>query len=157
VGCGDNLSAPDAATGKDGGMDANNSKFTILASFDPAMMQNPEGVLVISNTVYAGIAALGQVVQITTPGSFRSFGNLPAPVSNTFTRGLAAEAAGNVYVGVGASGATPMPAPGIYKIPAAGGTATLFSSSNMMNFPNALDIDGTKMYVTDSAAGRILE
>ena len=70
---------------------------------------------------------------------------------------MAANAAGDIFVGVGAAGANPVPVPGIYRVPAAGGQATLFASSNLMVFPNALDFDGTELYVTDSASGRVFE
>ena len=131
--------------------------FTTLATFDPAKFELPEGVVSVNGAVYAGLAPLGQVVKIAEPEMVQSFGALPSPVADTYTLGLAANAAGDIFVGVGASGPNPTPEPGVYRIPAAGGTAQLFASSTMMPFPNAIEVDGTTLYVTDSATGRILE
>lgn len=158
IGCGDDKAADvDARPSDDAGLDASPAQFTTLATFDAMMGQLPEGVVAVGDVVYAGLAPRGEVVRIATPGMAQAFGNLPPPVSNTFTLGLAANAAGDIFVGVGASGANPSPVPGVYRIPAAGGTATVFAVSPMMNFPNSILVDGTRLYVTDSAAGRILE
>jgi hypothetical protein len=158
VGCGDNTIPPGAGIDAPGtGDDVAPEKFTTLASFDPAMGQNPEGVVSIDGVPLVGLAPLGQIVRVPAGGAPEPFGNLPAPVANTFTLGLAANAAGEIFVGVGASGAAPTPAPGVYKIPAAGGEATLFADALNLQFPNALDFDGSDLYVTDSAAGRVFK
>lgn len=157
IGCGDNNAAIDAPRSDDARIDAPPNPFTTLAEFDPAMGQLPEGVVTVGGVVYVGLAPRGEIVRIATPGSVQAFGTIPAPVADTFTLGLAANAAGDIFVAVGASGANPTPAPGIYRIPAAGGTATEFATSAMMPFPNAIEVNGTRLFVTDSSAGRILE
>ncbi|HEU0033093.1 MAG TPA: hypothetical protein VFQ53_20815 [Kofleriaceae bacterium] len=158
AGCGDNL-RPEGGNG--GGSDGGGSNdgpggnaFTTLASFDPAMGQLPEGITVSGGNVYVGLAPLGQVVKVDG-GTFTAFGNLPGTVKDTYTLGLAPNAAGDIFVGVGVAGAAPVPAPGIYKIPAAGGQATLFASAAAMVFPNGLDVDGSILYVADSGSGKI--
>lgn len=155
VGCGDDKATPDGPSDAD--VDAPPNPFTTLASFDPTMGQLPEGVVTVNGVAYVGLAALGQIVKIATPGTVEMFGNLPAPVADTFTLGLTANAAGDIFVAVGAAGANPTPAPGVYRIPAAGGTAQVFSTSATMTFPNGIDADGTSLYVTDSGGGRIYE
>lgn len=155
--CGDNKAAggPDSGPTDDAlTVDGPPEKFQILASFDPAMGQLPEGVVIGSDgKPLVSLAPLGQIVKVDG-GTFTAFGNVGTAM-DTFTLGLAIDAAGDVYVGVGESGANPTPNAGIYKIPAAGGAATLFASANAMVFPNALDFDGTDLYVTDSTAGRV--
>ena len=157
IGCGDNSAGTPDARPKDAGMDAQGNAFTTLASFDPMKGELPEGVTSVNGATYVGLAPLGDIVKITAPGTVQPFGSIPDPVMNTFTLGLAANAAGEIFVGVGASGATPSPAPGVYKIAATGGMAQVFAVSPMMSFPNAIDVDGDKLYVTDSASGRIFE
>ena len=156
IGCGGNDAAVDAHPG-DPQIDAPRNPFMTLVRFDVGMQQLPEGVVSIRGLVHVGLAPLGQIVKITSPGVFKPFGELPLPISNTYTLGLVANANDEIFVAVGASGPNPMPGPGVYKLPAAGGTALLFSSSPLMTFPNGIDLDGTKLYVTDSSAGRILE
>ena len=51
----------------------------------------------------------------------------------------------------------PSPSPGVYRIPAAGGTAVSFASTAGMAFPNGLDFEGNTLYVTDSSNGTIYE
>lgn len=157
IGCGDNAAVPDARPSDDAGDDAPGSRFTTLAMFDPAMGQLAEGVVVVGGVTYAGLAPRGEIIRIATPGMPQPFGAISAPVSNTFTLGLAANAAGEIFVAVGASGPTPTPPPGVYKIPATGGAATVFSVSPMMNNPNAIVVSGDKLFVSDSASGRIFE
>jgi sugar lactone lactonase YvrE len=156
IGCGDDGRAkPDGGTDDDADVP---NPFTTLATFDPTKGELPEGLVSAGGAVYVGLAPLGQVVKITAPNMVQSFGALPSPVADTYTLGLAANAAGDIFIGVGASGANPTPAPGVYRIPAAGGTAQVFASSpQMMPFPNSIEIDGTTLYVTDSSTGRILE
>jgi hypothetical protein len=162
IACGDNkvpAGGDDDGGDDDAGVDGppGPDAFTNLATFDPAMGQQPEGVLSLNGEIFVSLANLGKVVKLNADGTFADFGTLPGVVKDTFTLGLAANAAGEIFVGVGQSGVAPVPPPGIYKIPAAGGTATLFASNANMKFPNALDFDGTDLYVSDSGSMRIFK
>jgi sugar lactone lactonase YvrE len=71
--------------------------------------------------------------------------------------GLAISAAGDVYVAVAAPDPTKYQA-GIYKIPKAGGDATLFAKDAAMVFPNGIAFDSTgNLYVTDAIAGAVFK
>ncbi|HWO17205.1 MAG TPA: hypothetical protein VNO30_00455 [Kofleriaceae bacterium] len=154
IGCGD-----DGRAKPDGGADDADvpNPFTTLATFDPTKGELPEGLVSAGGALYVGLAPLGQVVKITAPNEVQSFGALPTPVTNTYTLGLAANAAGDLFVGVGASGLAPTPPPGVYRIPAAGGMAQVFATSPQMPFPNSIEVAGNTLYVADSAMGQILE
>jgi hypothetical protein len=158
IGCGDNAKGkPDGSMPGDAEVDAPPNPFTTLATFDPALGELPEGVITLNGVVYVGLAPLGKIVKIATPGTVEMFGSLPAPVTSTYTLGLAANAAGDIFVGVGVAGTGFMPPPGVYRIPAAGGTAAVFATSAAMTFPNGIDVVGNKLYVTDSSVGKIFE
>lgn len=130
---------------------------SVLASFDLAMSQHPEGVASVDGTPFVGFVGLGKIVRVNADKTYTEFGTMPGTVNNTFTIGIVPDASGNLFVGVGATGASPVPAPGIYKIAATGGTATRFDVTGGTMFPNGLDLDGTDLYVTDSAAGKIFQ
>jgi sugar lactone lactonase YvrE len=157
LGCGDNAKGVTQPDGRDTSKDSGSDVFDTLLAFSAAMGQLPEGVVAVNNVPFVGFAPAGLVVRVVEHDTLMAHGNLPAPVADTFTLGLAANTTGEIFVGVGASGANPTPAPGIYKIPAAGGQATLFASNNAMKFPNGLDFDDVKLYATDSAAGRVFD
>jgi hypothetical protein len=158
VGCGkEQSSSGDDDPSVDASIDAPHNPFKTVATFNPAMRQQPDGVVSINNVIYVGLAPLGQIVKITAPGAFEPFGQIPGPVSNTLTLGLAANIAGEIFIAVAAAGPNPTPLPGVYKLPATGGMAQLFSRSSFMIHPNGIDVHGGKLYVTDSEAGRIIE
>ena len=159
VGCGrDEAVGPDGRVGTpDGGVDSGPSVFTTLARFDVSTGQLPEGVASQDGVPLVGLAPLGQILRVPPSGSPQLFGSVPQPTTDTFTLGLAVDASGDVFVGVGASGAAPSPAPGVYRIAATGGPGRLFASAPGLVFPNGIDIDRGLLYVTDSASGRIFE
>jgi sugar lactone lactonase YvrE len=125
---------------------------TFVAHFDPAKGQLPEGLIVAADgTAYVGFAPTGQVEKVDTMGKVTDFGQVPAPPANGgFVLGIVLDGSGNLYVGA----ASFNPAnyqPGIYKVPAAGGMATLFAKDAAMNFPNGLVFDGQgNLFVGDS-------
>ena len=155
--CGDNKDVTGTQVDAPIRIDAPPEVFDTLLQFNPSTRQLPEGVTVVGDVPYVGFAPIGMVVRVQEHDTLVLHGQIPAPVANTFTLGLAANPAGEIFVGVGASGAAPTPTPGIYKFPAAGGAATLFASSNAMTFPNGLDFDGALLFATDSSAGRVFE
>jgi sugar lactone lactonase YvrE len=168
AGCqGDDSSAPpvtsDASTARDSSStsDAHGDGASSEAGATPTFLAhipgNPEGLWqVTAGSPIVSIA--GGATLLTVSGSstttFSSLVAADAAALNTFTLGITSDTAGNVYVGVAATGAGPNPAPGIYKIPSAGGTATLFSAASAvtpaMNFANGLDWMNGNLYVADS-------
>jgi sugar lactone lactonase YvrE len=115
----------------------------------------PEGLwLTDAGTPLMGLAPLGEIVSVAPDGGAARFAFVgDAGASNSFTLGITQDSTGNVYVGVGV-GTTPdagnVPAPGVYRVPSDGGTATLFSSAGQMKFANGLDFMGTTLFVADS-------
>ncbi|MCU0686030.1 MAG: hypothetical protein MUF34_27930, partial [Polyangiaceae bacterium] len=93
---------------------------TVLASFDAALGELPEGIAVDgSGTPYVGFAPKAEIVELRPDGSSRSsFAKLPAPPPDGqgFMTGLALDAAGNLYAAL-ASFKADVAAPGVYRVP----------------------------------------
>ncbi len=139
---------------------------TFLVQLDSTQGQLTEGLWEVSPSAVEGIgttgtpitgyAPLAQLVAAQADGGAASFGALASGAAqSTYTLGITTDAAGNVYVGLAAAAAPPNnPAPGIYKLPAGGGTATAFSVGSAvtpaMGFPNGLDFIGADLFVADS-------
>jgi sugar lactone lactonase YvrE len=157
VACGDDSGTIDYPNGldarqRDGGPGAADGSLTsnVLANFDVASGELPEGLTIAGGSPLVGFAPTGRVVRVNG-SSVTEFGQIPSP-SMTYTTGLATDADGNVYAGVAAVGATPLPPPGVYKFAPEGGVPTLFASSATpaMTFPNGLDVKDTDLFITDS-------
>jgi sugar lactone lactonase YvrE len=160
----DSTAAPasDASTARDSSSSTSDARAeaggaapTFLAHFAG---QNPEGLWeTAAGTPIVGYAGGATLVSVAG-GATTTFSSLAAPgdaaMLNTFTLGITSDTTGNIYVGVAATGTPPNPAPGIYKIPGAGGVATLFSAASAvtppMNFANGLDFMGGNLFVADS-------
>jgi sugar lactone lactonase YvrE len=158
---------PDAmADTSDAATDSGPAVPTVIASFDSAMGQLPEGLWEISPDAVEFVGTTGRPITAWVPlaapvtigvdGGVSSFGTLTAGAAqSTYTLGVITDASGSVYYAVAASAAPPNdPAPGIYRLPAAGGTATPFSLGGAvtpnMNFANGLDFIGDNLFVADS-------
>jgi hypothetical protein len=129
---------------------------TTLAKFDPVQGELPEGIAVqhigTATNILVGFAPQGRIVSVLGDGGVSEFAKFTNP-NNTFTLGMALDTANNVYVAVANTGASPSPAPGVYKIAAAGGTPALFTTvapGITFGFVNGLDFVGTDLYMTDS-------
>jgi sugar lactone lactonase YvrE len=148
------------ATGTGGAMPA--AVATWVAKLDSSKFQLPEGLAMnaAGDTAYVGIAPTGQVLKINVAdGVVSPFGTVPAPPPGNkgFVLGVQTDKAGDFYVAV-ASFDPAAYQPGIYKIPAAGGAATLFASDAAMTFPNGLVFDSKGvLFVTDSGSGSIFK
>ena len=156
----DSSAAPttDASTARDSSStsDARTEGGGAAPTFLAHINGNPEGLWqVTAGSPIVSIAG-GATLLTVSGGNTTTFSSLAgeAGALNTFTLGITSDTAGNVYVAVAATGATPNPAPGIYKIPAGGGAATIFSAASAvtpaMNFANGLDFMGGNLYVADS-------
>ncbi len=128
----------------------------LLVQFDAAAGELPEGLALAGDTAYVGFAPSSQIVRVAlASGQTTPFGTLPVAVAGKgFMTGLAISAAGQVYAGLASF--DPQVQPGIYRVPAAGGAATLFASHEALAFPNALAFDGSgALWVTDSGSGSV--
>jgi sugar lactone lactonase YvrE len=136
----------------EGGGEASGPAVTFLVHFDRTKNEQPEGLWELDSGVpVVGLAPLATLVTVADAGA-HGFGTIgeAGTAAASFTLGIATDPAKNVYVGVGAAGAGPVPAPGVYKFSPAGEAGTLFASAAAMNFPNGLDFVGSILYVADS-------
>jgi sugar lactone lactonase YvrE len=152
-------SSASATTGTGGTGGATPAVPTFVAHLDPAKGELPEGLFVVGNKAYVGLAALGKIVTVDlTSGTVADFGSIPAPPMNGgFMLGIVADAAGNVYVGFG-GGPGMVVKNGVYKIPAAGGAVTApWAADPAMNFPNGLILDDKGNVVVADSGGTIFK
>lgn len=131
---------------------------TVAAAFSAAQFELAEGLAVHQGLPLVGFAPQGRLAKILPDGGQATFAAFASP-ADTFTLGLAVDGQNAVYVAVAASGASPVPPPGVYKVDPDGGTPAPFSSADAgtFAFPNGLDFVGTDLYVSDSATGKILK
>ena len=128
----------------------------VLAAFDPAAGELPEGVATKDGFAYVGFAPLGEIVRVDLrTGKRTPFAKVPKPVPGKgFMTGLTFGPDGLLYAGLVSF--DPSVQPGIYRIPAAGGQGALFAKDAHMVFPNGLAFDAAgALFVTDSAAGAV--
>jgi sugar lactone lactonase YvrE len=143
----------------EGGAAGGGASIEVIADFDPAAGQLPEGIAVLGGQAYVGLAPTGEIVGVDLDpvGAPAGYANLPPPAAGTaFMTGMEVDATGQLYVAMASFAGDP--APGIYRAPAGGGAATLFASDPGMYFPNGLAFasDGS-LLVTDSAAGAVFQ
>src|SRR3984957_14425440 len=131
---------------------------SMVAAFDPAAGELPEGVATKDGFAYVGFAPVGEIARVDLrTGSRAHFAKLPKPVPGKgFMTGLAFGPDGLLYAALVSF--DPTVQQGIYRVGSTGGDATLFAKDPKMVFPNGLSFDATgKLFVTDSAAGAIFE
>lgn len=129
---------------------------TLVAHFDTALGQLPEGLVLNGDTAFVGFAPTSQVARVElSTGVAEPYGELPLPIANKgFMTGLAQSPSGEIYAGLASF--VPEVQAGIYRIPKAGGAATLFAKDEALPFPNALAFDANgELWVTDSATGSV--
>jgi DNA-binding beta-propeller fold protein YncE len=131
---------------------------TMVTAFDPAAGELPEGVATKGGFAYVGFAPLGEIAKIEIgTGTRTRFAKLPRPVPNKgFMTGLTFGPDGLLYAALVSF--DPSVQPGVYRVSAAGGDASLFAKDPKMVFPNGLVFDSAgELFVTDSAAGTIFK
>jgi hypothetical protein len=131
---------------------------TMVAAFDPAAGELPEGVATRDGFAYVGFAPLGEIARVDlATGTRTRFAKLPKPVPNKgFMTGLAFGPDGALYAALVSF--DPSVQPGVYRVGTAGGDASLFAKDAKMIFPNGLTFDAAgALFVTDSAAGTIFK
>lgn len=132
--------------------------WSTITSFDPAAYELPEGLVVHDGAAFVGLAPRGEIVRIDPSGTRSTYAHVPAGGNDGYTLGLVFDASGALFVLETKNDDQPTaPKPGVYKIAAAGDTATTpFASDPKMTFPNGAVFgpNGT-LYVADSGAGAI--
>jgi sugar lactone lactonase YvrE len=129
----------------------------IVASFNEAQGQNPEGIAVgRTGTIYVSVSPLGDVWRFA-PGADdpQPFAHVDGivPGRDFGLLGLAIDVFGNVYGGV--QSANPA-ANGVWRFDRWTGDATKLPGTAEMGIPNGLAFDKQmNLYVTDSARGAI--
>jgi sugar lactone lactonase YvrE len=129
----------------------------VIAAFDPAAWELPEGLAVHAGEAYVSFAGLGQVHRVPLDGSASAlYASVPALTPDTsFVTGISFDEAGRLNIAQPSFTADPVA--GVYRAPEGGGTATLFAAHPQLVFPSdaEADEDGA-LYVTDSATGVVL-
>jgi len=143
VGCGDSDAPPPS--------------LDVVAHFDPAQGQLPEGLAVRDGVAYVGFAPAASVVTVDAAGHVAPYATVPSTEGGTkgLTLGLALDGAGELYVAQASF--DPSVVAGVYRVPVGGGAATApFASDPAMTFPNGLAFDRSgRLFVADSG-GAIL-
>ena len=135
---------------------SNSATPELIAHFDPAAGELPEGLVVGQDVAYVGFAPTSRVVRFGfASGVATPYGELPLAVSGQgFMTGLAQSPAGEVYAGLASF--VPEVQAGIYRIPKRGGAATLFAQDSALPFPNALTFEANgSLWATDSGTGSV--
>ena len=152
------VAAQDVQQQQDAAKDAGAPSLQTVATTNASTYELAEGLAVRNGKAYIGLAPTGTVLEIDSKGNKTDYGHVPPGGNNGYTLGLVFGSQGELYVlqtlNVPDAGA---PAPGVYKIPAGGGSATSpFATDPGFAFPNggAFDAKGN-LLVADSAAGRI--
>jgi sugar lactone lactonase YvrE len=130
----------------------------LVAKLDVTRGELPEGMAVLAGVPYLGLAPTSQILRVNLEsGAAEPFGTLPAPVPNKgFMTGLAFSARDQGAVYAALASFTSEVQPGVYRVPASGGAATLFAKHADMAFPNGIASDESgSLYVTDSARGSV--
>jgi hypothetical protein len=127
----------------------------VVAAFDPAYGQLPEGLAIRDGAAYVGFAVLGTIDAVDLgSGAISAYAATPPlPQDLAFVTGLTFDEAGALYAAV-ASFSPDLPG-GIYRTPADGGDAAAYGTGGMVFASDAeLDEAGTA-YVTDSTLGAV--
>jgi len=146
--------------GSDAASDAGPPTAAFVAHFNAATGELPEGLTIRGGKAYLGFAPTGKIVSVdVATGAVTPYASLPTTAAN-FTLGMVFDAAGNLYVGVGAAAAGGAATAGVYKVPPsgdAGGAPVRQWAGAAMLFPNGLSLDtaGTRLYVADSNDGAV--
>jgi sugar lactone lactonase YvrE len=110
----------------------------VVAAFDPAAFELPEGLVIDGGDAIVGFAFTGAIERVALADGARTpLAVTPPPPPNTsFVTGLGLGGDGAIHAAVVSF--TAELAPGIYRAPADGGDAELWASDPAMVFPNGL-------------------
>ncbi len=128
---------------------------TVLARFEPAPQQLPEGIAVGPDGVYVSLWSAEQIWRVGVDGRSSPYAQLPAGRPGmSATLGLHREPSGELFV-VYLAGTPEVPS-GVYRVPVGGGEARLHAWTDQAGLPNDLVLDRAgNVYVTDSVGGAV--
>lgn len=123
-----------------------------VVKFDPNMGELPEGIAIDGTKAYISFGSTKVITVDLTTKMRADYGSVAAPIGVGTPQGLALDAQKNLYVAV--SSANPVDfKPGIYKFPAAGGTATLYAEHVNMSYPRHIAFSSGGAMVVSSPPG----
>ena len=128
----------------------------LVARFDPAAGQLPEGLVFTRDAAYVGFAPTSQVMRVDIgTGKATPHAQLPAPVAGKgFLTGLAESPTGDLYAGLASF--VPEVQAGIYRVSKHSGEVALFAKHAALPFPNGLAFDASgALFATDSGTGSV--
>ncbi len=128
----------------------------LVAKFDAAAGELPEGLAVTADGTYVGFAPTSRVMRVDVgTGKATLFAQLPAPVSGKgFLTGLSESPTGDLYAGLASF--VPEVQAGIYRIAKSSGEVTLFAKDAELPFPNGLAFDEKgALFASDSGTGSV--
>ena len=130
-------------------------EFEVVAEFDPAQGELPEGLALYGGDAYVGLAPVSRVVRVTDDGEVSEYGTWPAlDPEGGFLAGMTFNDDGDLFGAVFST--TPGVDTGVYVLRAGEQQAELFAQHPELAFPNDPKFDDQGvMYVSDSAAGQI--
>jgi sugar lactone lactonase YvrE len=146
------------STGGAGGTAGGVATARFAARFDLSKAQLPEGLAIGNGVPYVGLAVTSEIAKVNlSDGTLATFATLPKPAPNTgFMTGLALSAKDPGVLYAALVSFAPEVQPGIYRVGASGGAASLFAKDAGMVFPNGLFADDAgNWFVADSAAGAV--
>lgn len=109
----------------------------IVVQFDP-LGQLAEGLVIDGTTAYVSLSVIREVWKVDLLTNTASpWATVPGTLGTGFTQGLAMDAQKNVLVAMQSLDPA-QTQPGIYKIPPAGGTATLLGKAPGLNYPRSI-------------------
>ncbi len=144
-----------ATQGGTGGGGAQAPVVEVLASFDGAAFELPEGLAVRGGDVLVGFALSSTIDRFDLDGGGRAaFASLPLPPPNTgFMTGLTTSSSGEVLAALASFSGDPVP--GAYVAPE-GGPSALFASHAELVLPNGFAWSASgSLFLTDSARGAV--
>jgi sugar lactone lactonase YvrE len=112
----------------------------------------PESLAVRGGSLYVSLGFAGEVMRVSPTGVQTVYAT-GLPIGQGLLTGLAFDQAGNLYVAAATFSSDP--APGVYLIPAGGGSFSRVLTLPAESFPNGLAFHHGQLYVSDSSLGAI--
>lgn len=115
----------------------------------------PESLAVRDGNAYVSLGFQGAVMKVTTSAGAVQTTEYASglPIGDGLLTGIAFDSVGNLYVAAATFAADP--APGVFAIPAGGGSFSRVVTLPAGSFPNGLAFRGGELYVSDSDLGAI--
>lgn len=136
--------------------DSSPAALEVIAEFDPAAGQLPEGLAVRGDDAFVSFAFPGEIHRVPLGGGAPElYARVPGlPAENAFITGLAFDDQDRLLIA--APSFSPEPVAGVYRAGPGGGEAELIASHEAMVFPSAIGRHpGGDLFVTDSATATV--